>query len=273
MKRVKAGYNRSVFKCQALFFPKMNKSLREKFFNRWFKDTKSLKIYCFSQMLEHNSGTSSETDGRGLLKVKSNILPPSFCLLSAHLYLFLIAPSQICCLLSALSSQMCRINSTAAVPINVHRHSLHTLIFTVFSLPHHVCVCVCVWGRRAAAVSPPLPSKTIVAAVWGGESGRFTHSWRCHQQPRSCLSLTRAQGCTHMQTPPLPFPFKTVLPEKLSIIPSPQWAVFPIHCSDQLNPVDDICSLPPGSSRAYFVCGCDGKAVPALYLKMQMCIY
>lgn len=202
-------------------------------------------------MPEHNSGTSSETNGRGLLKVKSNILPPSFCLLSAHLYLFLIAPSQICCLLSALSSQMCRINSTAAVPINVHRHSLHTLIFTVFSLPHHVCVCVCVWGRRAAAVSPLLPSKTIVAAVWGGESGRFTHSWRCHQQPRSCLSLTRAQGCTHMQTPLLPFPFKTALPEKLSIIPSPQWAVFPIHCSDQLNPVDDICSLPPGSSRAY----------------------
>lgn len=34
MKRVKVGYNRSVFKCQALFFPKMNKSLREKCFNR-----------------------------------------------------------------------------------------------------------------------------------------------------------------------------------------------------------------------------------------------
>lgn len=178
---------------------------------------------------------------------------------------------------SAVSSPLCPPRCAALIP-----QLLSPLMFTVtactrsfslFSASLTTSVSVCVWGRRAAAVSPPLPSKTIVAAVWGGESGRFTHSWRCHQQPRSCLSLTRAQGCTHMQTPPLPFPFKTVLPEKLSIIPSPQWAVFPIHCSDQLNPVDDICSLPPGSSRAYFVCGCDGKAVPALYLKMQMCIY
>lgn len=156
---------------------------------------------------------------------------------------------------SAVSSPLCPPRCAALIP-----QLLSPLMFTVtactrsfslFSASLTTSVCVCVWGRSAAAVSPPLPSKTIVAAVWGGESGRFTHSWRCHQQPRSCLSLTRAQGCTHMQTPPLPFPFKTALPEKLSIIPSPQWAVFPIHCSDQLNPVDDICSLPPGSSRPY----------------------
>lgn len=55
-------------------------------------------------------------------------------------YLFYIAPSQSSCLLSAPSSQMCHINSTAAVPINVHCHSLHTLVFSFFSPLNTICV-------------------------------------------------------------------------------------------------------------------------------------
>ncbi len=71
------------------------------------------------------------------------LLHPFFLSLSVCFYLSLITPSQSCCL---PSSQMCHINSTAAVPINVHRHSLRTLIFSFFSLHHCACVCesVCV---------------------------------------------------------------------------------------------------------------------------------
>lgn len=75
-----------------------------------------------------------------------------FLLLPSLLSVFwnLLNPSQNRRLLFALSPQMCHINSTAAVPINVHRHSLHILI-SIFFQPLHCCAClqfVCVFERE-----------------------------------------------------------------------------------------------------------------------------
>lgn len=138
-------------------------------------------------------------------QVQHHILLPPIVSFFVSFYLLLIAFSRCSCPCIVTSSQIGHINSTDAVPIIVHRHSLHTLIFS-FSAPSPLWVCF-----SAAAVSHPLPCKTIVAVVWGEESSRFTHSWRCPQQPRSCLFVTHAYTYSI-------FPFKTALPEKILII-------------------------------------------------------
>lgn len=128
---------------------------------------------------------------------------------------------QSCRLSPARSSQMCHINSTAAVPINVHRHSLRTLVLNVFSPLLH-CMRACLFGEGEAAVGPPRPSKTMATAVCVCVCG----------ESKAADSLIRG-GVFNGQ---LSLPFTTCQPEKNFIIPSPHRSVFFLqHCSGHFS--------------------------------------
>lgn len=150
---------------------------------------KKLTITLYSQILPQHMGTHFL-----FVSVSARPFPHLFLTFRAAVSLQL-GPPRCATLIPQLLS-----------PINVHRHSLRTLVLNVFSPLLH-CMRACLFGEGEAAVGPPRPSKTMATAVCVCVCG----------ESKAADSLIRG-GVFNGQ---LSLPFTTCQPEKNFIIPSP----------------------------------------------------